>query len=125
MDVLGQRVSAGGLASLMREALKTLLICAARSDRTFTYAEVAKALDLKPPHTIHRAALLIEDLMREQAAKGEPQLASFVISRARGGLPAPGFFQLMRRLELYSGPDTGAKALAMIEQERTRCRCQF
>jgi len=109
----------------MRGSLKALLIDAARSGRTLTYAEVAKSLLIQPPHTIHKAALVIEDLMRSQAAGNEPQLASFVVSKARAGLPAPGFFILTRELGLYDGADDGAAARAFVEAERKRCleRC--
>ncbi|AOL24144.1 hypothetical protein Ga0102493_1120 [Erythrobacter litoralis] len=109
----------------MREALKVLLIEAARSGRTLIYAEVAKSLQLQPPHTIHKTALLIEDLMRSQAAGSESQLASFVVSKARAGLPAPGFFIVTRELGLYDGADEGAEAYAFVEAERKRCLEQF
>lgn len=105
----------------MRDILRSVLLSTARSGRTLTYAELAKQLALQPPHTIHRAGLLLEDLMRDQAAKAEPQLASFVVSRARGGLPAPGFFVMMRELGLYDGPDMGTEARELVEDERARC----
>ncbi|KWV91054.1 hypothetical protein [Erythrobacter sp. YT30] len=109
----------------MREALWALLMDAARSGRTLTYAEVARSLQLPPPHTIHKAALLIEDLMHSQAASNEPQLASFVVSKARGGLPAPGFFILARELGLYDGAGEGAEARAFVEGEHERCRSMY
>lgn len=105
----------------MRDILRSVLLSAARSGRTLTYAELARQLALAPPHTIHRTGLLLEDLMRDQAAKREPQLASFVVSRARAGLPAPGFFMMMRELGFYDGLDTGTEAQEMVENERARC----
>lgn len=122
MDVLEQRRPAGNMAGLTLQTLKSGLIPVARAGQTLTYAELAGQLGLRPPHTIHRTALLLEDLIREQAEAGAPQLASVVISRARGGLPAPGFFMLMRDLGLYDGPDTGHDAHTFVETERTRCR---
>jgi len=59
--------------------------------------------------------------MRDQAAKREPQLTSFVVSRGRVGLPAPGFFMMMREMGLYDGPDTGTEARKLVEDERARC----
>jgi len=109
------------MANLMRDILRNVLLSAARSGLTLTYADLAKQLALQPPHTIHRTGLLLEDLMRAQAAKAEPPLASFVVSRARAGLPSPGFFMMMRELGLYDGPDTGAKARELVEDERARC----
>ena len=101
--------------------LETLLIAAAREKRLMTYAEVARALDLPPPYTIHQAALLIEALMRRHAAAGAPQVASLVVSKARGGLPAPGFFALLAELGLYDGPADGPEAQAFHAAEVARC----
>ncbi|MEE4210059.1 MAG: hypothetical protein V2I43_12415 [Parvularcula sp.] len=105
----------------MRDILRSVLLSAARNGRTLTYAKLAKQLALQPPHTIHRTGLLLEDLMRDQAAKDEPQLASFVVSKARAGLPAPGFFMMMRELGFYDGSDMGADAQDLVENERARC----
>lgn len=101
--------------------LEALLIAAAREKRVMTYAEVARALDLPPPYTIHQAALLIEALMRHHAAAGAPQLACLVVSKARGGLPAPGFFALLAELGLYDGPADGPTARAFHAGEVARC----
>ncbi len=105
----------------MRARLEPLLHEAAQTGEPLTYAEMAGQLELEPPHTIHRTAMMLEELMRAQAQRGEPHLASFVISRARGGLPAPGFFALMRELGLYHGADTGEAAEALVARERRRC----
>ena len=105
----------------MRARLETCLLEAAQTGKPLTYAELAARLELEPPHTIHQSAVMLEDLMCAQARRGEPQLASFVISRARGGLPAPGFFALMRELGLYDGPDSGEEAHELIARERRKC----
>ncbi len=106
--------------------LKDILIEAARGGVTLTYADLAKALHLRPPRTIQHTALLLEALMREQAEAGEPQLASMLTSRAgqrgRERLPAAGFFMQMRELGQYDGPDTGPSAQALVEAERKACR---
>lgn len=101
--------------------LEQLVLSAARERRVVTYAEVAKTLGLAPPHTIHQAALLIEQMMRLHAAAGTPQLASLVVSKGRGGLPAPGFFALLDELGLYHGPPDGAEARAFHAAEIARC----
>jgi hypothetical protein len=111
----------GLLEGELIERLEALLIAAAREQRLMTYAEVARALELPPPHTIHRAALLIEEMMRHHAAAGSPQLASLVISKARGGLPAPGYFVLLAELNLYEGPASGTQAQAFHSHEVARC----
>lgn len=105
----------------MAERLEECLVAAACAGRPLTYAELAARLQLRPPHRIHRTAMMLEDLMREQAGRGEPQLASMVISRARAGLPAPGFFILLRELGLYDGPEDGQAARQFLARERKRC----
>ena len=75
-----------------------------------TYRAVAEALALKPPHTIHQVAQALEGLMREDAANDRPFIAALVISRARGGLPAPGFFDMARELGRFDGEPSGQDA---------------
>jgi hypothetical protein len=55
-----------------------------------TYQELAKALQILPPRSIHRVTEALERLMEEDAAAGRPFIAALAISKARGGLPAPG-----------------------------------
>ncbi|MEA1620083.1 hypothetical protein SOQ14_14355 [Erythrobacter sp. T5W1-R] len=52
---------------------------------------------------------------------GAPQLASLVVSKARGGLPAPGYFVLLRELGLYAGPSEGPEAQAFHAGEVAAC----
>ena len=56
-----------------------------------TYQELAKALQILPPHSIHQLTEALERLMEEDAAADRPFIAALAISKARGGLPAPGF----------------------------------
>ena len=76
-----------------------------------TYQEAAKGLLLAPPNTIHQVTEALEQLMAEDAAAGRPFIATMVISKARGGLPAPGFFDCAARLGRFpsdaTGPDAG------------------
>lgn len=97
------------LSSAARAALADL------GDATLTYQGLARALDLKPPHTIHRVIQALEWTMREDAAAGRPFIAARVISRTRGGLPAPGFFDLATRLGRHDGSESGAAARAFHE----------
>ena len=72
-----------------------------------TYQELAKALQILPPHSIHRVTEALERLMEEDAAADRPFIAALVISKARGGLPAPGFFDCARRLGRFAGNPDG------------------
>jgi len=105
----------------MLDRLKSHLIALASQGQTCTYAELAAHLGLEPPHVIRQTTQLLEALMEDQAKAGEPQLASFVVSRGPSGLPAPGFFIHLNDLGLYSGPASGAAAIGFIETERARC----
>jgi len=84
----------------------------ARRRVPITYQELAKALQLSPPNTIHQLTVALEYLVEEDAAAGRPLIAALVVSKARGGLPAPGFFDCARRLARYSGTEDGPEAWA-------------
>ncbi|MEQ8411635.1 MAG: hypothetical protein RIC51_11025 [Erythrobacter sp.] len=109
------------MAGDLIDRLERLLIDAARERRVLTYADAARLLDIEPPHTIHRAALLIEAMMRRHAAANAPQLASLVVSKARGGLPAPGYFEMLRELGLFDGDARGPEAARFHAAELRRC----
>ena len=79
---------------------------------TVTYAQAATALGLRPPGTITQVTALLEALMAEDAAKGQPFLAARVVGRLRQGLPAPGFFLTAAALGRYQGPAEGPEAEA-------------
>jgi hypothetical protein len=82
----------------VREFLESL----AKRQIPITYQELAKALQILPPHSIHRVTEALERLMEEDAAVDRPFIAALVISKARGGLPAPGFFDCARRLGRFA-----------------------
>jgi hypothetical protein len=84
----------------------------ARRQVPITYQELAKGLQISPPNTIHQLTVALESLMEEDAAVGRPLIAALVISKARGGLPASGFFDCARRLAQYSGAEEGPEAWA-------------
>ena len=75
-----------------------------------TYQELAKALQIQPPHSIHQVTEDLEHLMEEDAATDRPFIAALAISKARGGLPAPGFFDCARRLGRFAGDPDGQDA---------------
>ncbi len=103
------------IAPRLREHLRKV----AEQRLPVTYQEVAKALGLTPPNTIHRVTEALELLMTEDAATGRPFIAAIVISKARGGLPAPGFFDCAARLGRFDGDAAGLEAWAFHAQELT------
>src|SRR6202162_5454311 len=86
----------------------------ARRRIPITYQELAKALQILPPHSIHRVTEALERLMEEDAAADRPFIAALAISKARGGLPAPGFFECARRLGRFAGDPDGQDASAFV-----------
>ena len=90
--------------------VRAFLERAAKRRILFTYQEVAKALDILPPHSIHQVTEALERLMEEDAAADRPFIAALAISKTRGGLPAPGFFDCARRLGRFAGDPDGQDA---------------
>lgn len=109
--------SSGNVDPVDLAALRDLLTGIARAGETRTYQQVAQALNLEPPQTIHRLTVALERLMSEDAAADRPLLAAVVISRTREGLPAPGFFAHARKLDRYDGPEKGPEAAAFHAAE--------
>jgi hypothetical protein len=75
-----------------------------------SYQELANALQILPPHSIHRVTETLERLMEEDAAADRPFIAALAISKARGGLPRAGFFDCARRLGRFAGDPDGPDA---------------
>lgn len=77
-----------------------------------TYKALAEALEVEPPNRIHQVTEALEWLMREDAANDHPFIAALVISRARGGLPAAGFFDIAKELGRFDGDPSSPDATA-------------
>ena len=65
-----------------------------------TYNALAATANMTGPHKIHRLTSWLEQLMAEDHYNDRPLRAAVVISKARGGLPAPGFFDKAKELGL-------------------------
>lgn len=109
----------------LRDRLRTCLEAVAAGGVPVTYADVARTLGLEGPHKIHRIALALEHLMAEDAAAGRPLIAALVISRARDGLPAPGFFEAAHRLGRFGATSDGGEALAYHRAEVAAALAQY
>lgn len=90
---------------------------AARSGTPVTYRDLALALDLLPPNTIHQLTELLEALMAEDAIAARPFIAALVVSKVRRGLPAPGFFDCARRLGRFDDTGDALEAAAYHARE--------
>ena len=101
-------------------AVRAFLESLAKRRIPITYQELAKALQIVPPHSIQRVTEALERLMEEDAAANHPFIAALVISKARGGLPAPGFFDCARRLGRFAGDPDGQDAWSFHAERRLR-----
>ncbi len=97
-------------------ALTAALMDLAHAGRTAGYAELATALQLRPPHRIHRLTIALEDRIRFDHQAGRPLLAAMAVGKF--GFPGRGFFQLLTELGRYTGPDSGPEAEGHYVQER-------
>lgn len=105
---------------MLQQRIREHLCKIAKNAQPVTYQVLAKALELSPPNTIHQLTMALECLIEEDAAAARPLIAALVISKARGGLPAPGFFECARRVGLFHGHNSGANATAFYETEFNR-----
>ena len=65
-----------------------------------TYNALAATANMTGPQKIHRLTSWLEQLMAEDYHNDQPLRAAVVISKANGGLPAPGFFDKAKELGL-------------------------
>jgi hypothetical protein len=105
-----------GLPERIRAYLKEL----AQRRVTITYRDLARALEVQPPNTIHQVTAALEVLMQEDHANGAPFLAAMVVSKVRSRLPAPGFFSFARSLGRLKGSVTGPETHAYHAGELKR-----
>ena len=90
-----------------------MALAVAMQNRTLiTYAELADAATIPAPHRINKLSVWLEATLDSDCGQSMPLRAAWVISRARGGLPAPGFFIKCKALGLYDGATEGAAATA-------------
>ncbi|MEY8095896.1 hypothetical protein AB9F29_00560 [Falsihalocynthiibacter sp. S25ZX9] len=109
-----ESITAGnGLALRVR----SLLCRVAEQAPPITYQGLAKALDLSPPNTIHQLTVALECLIEEDVAAARPLIAALVVSKARDGLPAPGFFDCARRFGRFDGDPSGPESSAFYAAE--------
>jgi len=107
------REAPDALARRAREHLRRIATQAV----PITYKALAEALELTPPNTLHQVTTALEHSMHEDAANGHPFIAALVISKTRGGLPAPGFFDCARRVGRFDGDPLGLETSAFYGAE--------
>jgi hypothetical protein len=108
------------MADALNDHLREELLKQVRTGLPVTYKELAGRLALSPPRTIHRLAGALEQLMDEDIAAGRPLLAALVVSKARPGLPARGFFLKAQASGLFPGHPAGQEAVDFHAREVRR-----
>ena len=99
------------LADRVRQHLETL-----PADRLpVTYGQIARALGMYMPRSIHGVTVALEATMREDAETGRPFIAARAVSRGSGKLPGRGFFELAR--VLGRGPRPAESDEAFFQRE--------
>ena len=73
-------------SNFLATRVRTYLIKNVAGKIPMTYQELAKALNIPPPHTIHKLTVALECLIEEDTRAGKPLIATFVISKTRGGI---------------------------------------
>lgn len=101
----------------LKDQVRAQLRLAAWRGTPVTYRDLALALALSPPNTIHQLTELLEALMAEDAAADCPFIVALVVSKARRGLPAPGFFDCARRLGRFDHKGDALEAAAYHARE--------
>ena len=82
--------------------VRAFLESVAKRRIVITYQELANALRIFPPHSIHRVTEVLEHLIEK--------LGAGFLRGARGGVPGPGFFDCARRLGRFVGDPDGQDA---------------
>lgn len=116
MQPIGFSESAATDKALARRVRDHLCQIAAQAV-PITYQALAKILDLTPPNTIQQLSLALEYLIQEDASAGRPLIAALVISKAREGLPALGFFDCAQRVGRFDGDTSGPEVAAFHTAE--------
>ena len=102
------------------DRLEALLIAAARTRQSLTYAEVLAHFGLRiTPRRVFALCRDLGALCERNRARGEPELAVLVVRKA-DRLPGEGFFHSLWRDGVYDGPATGPVATAFIRRETER-----
>lgn len=90
---------------------------AAKCRRLATYRDMANALQVTPPNTIHQVTVALERLMEEDAVAHRPFIAALAISTTLGDLPRRGFFDCASRLGRFAGDPDGQDARTFHAKE--------
>jgi hypothetical protein len=102
------------------DALEALLVEAAHTRRSMTYAEVLAHFGIRiTPRRVYALCRDLGAVCERNRARGEPELAVLVVRKV-DRLPGEGFFHGYWRDGVYDGPSTGEPAQHFIRTETGR-----
>ena len=93
----------------MHARVRAFLETVAKRQIPITYQELAMALQILPPHSIHRVTEALERLMEEDVAADRPFIAALAIARRVGAC---------RRRGSSTAPDVSAGSRAIRTKGR-------
>ena len=102
-------------AQTLADAVRVYLHGIASQATTITYQDLANAMQLQPPNTIHQLTTALELLMREDAQAKCPFIAALVVSKRPPYRPGRGFFKYAAELGRFSGIDAEVPAFHVRE----------
>ena len=111
---MGARLNDSEIEHFMARVKSVLGMQASRQE-LLTYLELADRVAMPGPQRIHRITRLLERLMQEDVAHGRPVRSALVVSRIGHGLPAEGFFDRARRLQILVNEDQRSFHCRQIE----------
>ncbi|WP_020592937.1 hypothetical protein [Kiloniella laminariae] len=94
----------------MEQRVRHTLETMARQQTTISYRQLALEAEIPGPQVIHRLTRILENILRQDHAKGEVSLAPLAVSRGEPAIPRVGFFLLLQELGSYHGSDQGEDA---------------
>ncbi len=93
----------------MNQAIHNRLVRLARARQTTSYKDIAAlvGLDARKVADRSRVAKILADIAVYEHSRARPMLSAIVL-HTESGSPGPGFFELARTLDQYSGTDERA-----------------
>ena len=102
------------------DELERLLLEAARTGRTLTYAQVLAHFGKRiAPRRAYALSRDLGEVCARNRIRREPELAVLVVRKA-DGLPGEGFFRSAWREGTYAGPAEGFEARNFIREQQDR-----
>jgi DNA-binding Lrp family transcriptional regulator len=99
------------MSTELQQRLRDHLESLAKKGETISYRQLAELAEIPTPQVIRHLTELLENIIREDHAESiNASVASLAVSQAAPAMPRAGYFMLLRKLGVYSGPNEGEQA---------------